>query len=123
MIRFGWMQSRRKVIMVAMLCTCAFMSLALSAQEIAEQPKSAWSWDTVLSPQNVFSLAVLIFHFGVLRQEIKDMQARVVKLEKWRDDNAPNEFARKDVLEAQAKAIDSNLTDIKERLHGIERKL
>lgn len=70
----------------------------------------------ILTPQNVFSLCVLVYHFGILRQEMRDIQSRLKAIESWRETGAGQSFARKDVLEAKLEAIDERLASIEAKL-------
>ncbi len=131
MMRMVWYENRRRATLSLSLVTLATLSLAASAQQVVTDhvPAAAgWSMSEILTPQNVLSLLVLVFHFGVLRQEMRGMQEQITKLQSWQE-TARLDFARKDVLDAKRDAIHSAveaLTDkadsIEGRINGIRRQ-
>jgi hypothetical protein len=95
----------------------AFTTLAVAAQSDPAPSGRNWSFADLVTLPNLVSAAILIFHFGALRQELRDLRDRLTKLESFRDDSAPDTYERKDVLAPVLKSIDSRLERI-ERSQG-----
>lgn len=115
-IRLAWQMNRRRAVWCIGLAVLACSSMALSAQQVTQQTPEGWSMSDILTPQNVLSLCVLVYHFGILRQEMRDIQSRLKSIESWRETGAAASFARKDVLEAKLDAIDERLVSIEAKL-------
>lgn len=86
--------------------------IALSAQAAGTSAPAGWSLPEIVTLPNLASLAVLIYHFGMLRQEFADYKRRLASMEEWRQSGAPDAFASHDAL-----------IDIRRRLERIEGKL
>jgi hypothetical protein len=118
-IRVLW-KLKGRVAALTLMTLGALTSIVLSAQaQTPTAPPSstyAWTLQEPLTPANLISAGVLIFHFGMLRQVLTDLQKRLAKIEAWRDEGAPDTFARQDRTADRLEQIDARLERIEERL-------
>ncbi len=114
-MRLLW-KLRTRVAIVAALMVTALMSIVLSAQSTTTVTSTSGLFQELFTLPNILTISVFIFHFGMLRQTIADMRSRMEKLEAWRDEGAPDTFARQD-------RMGDALRTIAERLDSIDRRL
>ena len=112
-VRAAWL------IGVVVSAVVSFAAVSISGAQsggAAPVPASVGAWPEWLSFSNMLSAAVLIFHFGTLRSEAEDARRRTAKLEQWRDEVAPEVFARQDRTKDACEQIARRLARIDARL-------
>lgn len=107
-------EQHRRVWGVVVITLLSFASLAVSAATVQSAP-AGWSWMEFLTPQTVFTFAVVLLHVGGVVQVWKDVKARMEKVERWQQ-NAPKNFVAREVIEAKLDAISHRLDTIEEKL-------
>jgi len=85
------------------LAFTVFVSTASATQEAIEEGTVGMALE-LFSIQNIVLIAGLIFHFGLLRQELRELRNRA--------DEIPKTYARKDVISESLRDIDRRLTEI-----------
>ena len=80
---------------LALACAVAMLGVTLFASE-PEPSASAAQWFTL---PNILAVAVLVFHFGSLRQELSEIRTAQADLKKWREEAVPDTYVRRDVFD------------------------
>lgn len=77
------------------------------------RPEKNWveSWVT---PQNLVTLAVLIYGWGVLREQFEEQKRRTDRMEKWRDEVAPKTFASQAVTDERFDHLHARLERVEQ---------
>lgn len=103
---FAQRQLRRSLIVVV-LVVCAIGSRALQAftADAPAPPSGGWVLDQLVNIPNILSLCVLIFHLGVVRQQMSDMRERLKDLE----EDLPENYARKDLMRQELDTLKRKL--------------
>lgn len=102
----------------------ALTSLLVCSMAFAQAPPPAagGGFDGWLREQftfsNVIAAAVLVYHFGVLRQQLSAQAETIAALVAWRqrEEGPDGVFARKDVMKATLESIDQQLGAIAHEL-------
>lgn len=112
--RLAWVCRRRVLSSILVVAMCG-MSMAVSASSEIETATAVVDWSGFLSPQMVFSYAVMLVHFGGILQERRETRDRLAKLELWQS-NSTNLFTAREVIEVELKAIGHRLESIEKKL-------
>jgi len=110
---------RRRVTWLLGLALFTVGSLAASAQSVQPSDTVTQMAAEFLTIQNVILVAGLVFHFGLLRQELRQLRADVNDLEAWRQKRP----AEADAVYARREVIAEHIASIDRRLGLIEQAL
>jgi hypothetical protein len=81
------------VTMIVLVVTIAVSAQGISVGQAGEA--------RTLTVQNLISLAFLVYGVGMTVQQFRDLARRMVTMEKFRDEEVPETYLRKDVFEAR----------------------
>ena len=110
-IRIVCTRMRRQVAWLVGFMVLVGWSFVVSAQEYNAQPTRS-PWAELFTIQNLILASGIIFHFGMLRQELTFIRSEIDKLKR----DMPVIYARKDVLAERLDSIDKRLGTIEEKL-------
>lgn len=71
---------RRQVWLTALCWAGLGVSIFAASDEATLHPSGLFTW------QNILTAGVLLYHFGMLREQFKTVQKRVDDLEQWKTD-------------------------------------
>lgn len=86
--------------------------VSVAASDVAGADASVGLMERALTPQNLLTFLVFVFHVGALVQKFRDVSTQ---MREFKDD-----YARKDVMDARHLAIMNELHDIKESVKGLQ---
>lgn len=79
---------RQLALTVVVWGVCGARVFAMAEEGVPLSASSLFSW------QNILTAGVLVYHFGMLREQFKSVIARLDKLEKDRDDEMKARLAK-----------------------------
>jgi hypothetical protein len=82
-LRALWILRRRQA--VSMGAFVAFFAISLAAFAPGDPTPGNWL-DHVLTFPNVVAAGTLLFHFGMLRQQLREQDRRIANLEGWKNE-------------------------------------
>ena len=92
----------RRSIFVMVLAALAVATRAFAFASDAPTPTpGGWGFEQLVTLPNLLSLSVLIFHLGVVRQQIADIREHLKEL--------PDIYARRDVMKSELAKLSSDL--------------
>ena len=84
---------RRLLVAVALIVVSAVGALAQVAHDAAAHPEAS-VWASLLTPQTITTLVVVLLYLGSLKQDLQTLKQDVGALKNWRDE-LPRELEEK----------------------------